>query len=140
MWSVLERAQEGDSQMVSVAAVSVSSWHRRRWRWPAHPTRNRGAGELDLEREKGLSAERERERGKRFPRLMATFTVCRRSTLARALSNGERGWVPWWQCPVARERDEVGEMSSNGQLEREDRALYGWGRLSAGCTSSVTVG
>jgi hypothetical protein len=63
MWSVLERAQEGDSQMLSVAAVSVSSWHRRRWRWLANPTRNRGAGELDLEREKGLSAEREREEG-----------------------------------------------------------------------------
>jgi hypothetical protein len=59
---VLECVKEEGVQVVSVAAVSASSWRRRQWQWPAIPTRDRGAGELDLERERGLSAEKEREK------------------------------------------------------------------------------
>jgi hypothetical protein len=69
---VLECVQEEGMQVVSVAAVSASSWHRRLWRWPAIPARNRGASELGSR--EGEWFER-RERGKRIPRLAATFTV-----------------------------------------------------------------
>jgi hypothetical protein len=62
--SVLECVQEEGVQVVSVAAVLVSSWRRRRWQWSAIPARNRGAGELGLERENGLSTKRE---GRGFP-------------------------------------------------------------------------
>jgi hypothetical protein len=60
MRSELECVQEEGVRVVSVAAVSASSWRRRRWRWPAIPARNRGVGELGLEREMDLSAEGER--------------------------------------------------------------------------------
>jgi hypothetical protein len=59
---VLECMQEEGVQVVSVAAVSVSSWRRQRWRWTAIPARNRGAGEL-ASREGEWFERREREEG-----------------------------------------------------------------------------
>jgi hypothetical protein len=53
----LKCVQEEGVRVVSVTAISASSWRRRRWRWPAIPARNRVVGELGLKRERDLSAE-----------------------------------------------------------------------------------
>jgi hypothetical protein len=84
--SVLEYVQEEGVQVVSVAAVSVSSWRRRRWRWPAIPARNRGAGELGSQEGEWFERrEREREEGSQID---GNLHRCRRSTPDRVLNNG----------------------------------------------------
>jgi hypothetical protein len=129
---VLECMKEEGVQVVSVATVSASSW-----RWPAFPARDRGAGELDLEWKRRLSIEKKREM---ISPIDGNLQHCRRSSLARALSNGEKGWSPWQRGSAVREGVEGKQMSDRGELQRGCWALYGRGGLGVGCTSSVTVG
>jgi hypothetical protein len=77
------------------------------------PARDRGAGELDLEGERGLSAEKKREM---ISLIDGNLHHCRRSSPARAFSNGEKGWSPWWRGSAVREGVEGKQMSGRGEL------------------------
>jgi hypothetical protein len=127
---VLECVQEEDVQVVSVAAVSVSSWRRRRW--PAIPARNRGAGELGLERENGLSTQRE-GRG--------SLDRWQPSPLP-TVSSGS-GAQQWREKLVSMAARSCGERGSGGETnERQGRVLEGVssfisrGGLGLGCSGS----
>jgi hypothetical protein len=130
--SMLECVQEEGVQVVSVAAVSVSSWRHRRWRWPAFPARNRGAGELGLERENGLSTERE---GRGSPD--------RRQPSPLPTVYSGSGAQQWREKLVSMAARSCGERESGGEAnERQGRVPEGVssyisrGGLGLGCSGS----